>query len=55
MNFMSQETIINSDAYAGTLRKLKARLKRVRPNLEMSKVLLQRNNARPQTSLKIRK
>ena len=51
---MTQETTINSDAYVGTLRKLKARLKRVRSNLEISKLLLQHHNARPHTSLKTR-
>ena len=53
---MPQGTTINSDVYVGTLRKLKARPKRVRPHLEMSKVLLQvllqHDNARPHTSLK---
>ena len=47
--------IINSYTYVDTLLKLKRRLKRVQPNLEMFKVLLQYDNARPYTSLKTRK
>ena len=35
MGFMPQGTTHNLDAYVGTLRKLKARLKRVRPILEI--------------------
>ena len=52
VDFMLQVATINLDTYIGILRKLKARLKRVRPNLEMSKSLLQCDNARPHTSLK---
>ena len=55
LDFMLQGTTINSGAHVGILRKLRARLKRVRPHLEMSKILLQYNNARPHTSLKTRK
>ena len=54
VDFMPKGTTINSDVYIDTLRKLKARLRRVRPHLDMSKVLLQHDNARPHTSLKIR-
>ena len=54
VDFMSKEATINSDVYIDTLKKLKARIRRVRPTLEMSKVLLQHDNARPHTSLKIR-
>ena len=46
--------IINASAYFDTLSKLKARLKRIRPNLDMSTVLLQYDNAKAHTSLKIR-
>ena len=45
---------INSDVYNDTLKKLKAKISRVRPVLEMSKVLLQHDNTRPHTSLKTR-
>ena len=46
---MFKRATINSDIYIDTLKKLKAR---VRPALEMSKVLLQHDNARPHTSFK---
>ena len=49
---MSKRATINSDVYIGTLKKLKARIRRVRSSLEMSKVLLQHENARSHTSLK---
>ena len=52
VDFMSKGATINSDIYIGALKKLKARILRVRPALEMSKVLLQHDNARPHTSLK---
>jgi histone-lysine N-methyltransferase SETMAR len=54
VEFTPKGTTINSDRYIETLKKLKARLKRVRPHLDMSKVLLQHDNARPHTSLKTR-
>ena len=52
VDFISNGATINSDVYIDTLKKLKARIQRVRPALEMSKVLLQHENARPHTSLK---
>ena len=52
VDFMSKGATINSDVYIDTLKKLKARIRRVRPALEMSKILLQHDNARPHTSLK---
>ena len=52
VDFMSKEATISSDVYIDTLKKLKARIQRARPALEMSKVLLQHDNARPHTSLK---
>ena len=54
VNFMPKGTTINADVYIDNLRKLKARLRRVRPYLDMSKVLLQHDNARSHTSLKTR-
>ena len=54
VDFMSKRATINSDVYIDTLKKLKARVRRVRPALEMSKVFLQYENARPHTSLKTR-
>ena len=54
VDFMSKRATINSDVYIGTLKKLKARIRRVRSSLEMSKVLLQHDNGRSHTSLKTR-
>ena len=52
VDFMSKGATINSDVYINILKKLKAGIQRVRCALEMSKVLLQHDNARPHTSLK---
>ena len=46
VDFMSKGATINLDVYIDTSKKLKATTRRVRPALEMSKVLLQHNNAR---------
>ena len=46
VDFMSKGATIKSDVYIDISKKLKARIRRVRPALEMSKVLLQHNNAR---------
>ena len=54
VDFVSKGTTTNLDVYIDTLKKLKVRIRRVRPALEMSKVLLQHDNARPHTSLKTR-
>ena len=54
VDFMSKGATINSGVYIDTVEKLKARIRRVRPALEMSKVLLQHDNARPHTSFKTR-
>ena len=54
VDFMSKGATINSDVYINILKKLKARIQRVRPALEMSQVLLQHDNARPHTNLKTR-
>ena len=54
VDLVSKGATINSDVYIDTLKKLKARIRRVRPALEISKVLLQHDNARPHTSLKTR-
>ena len=52
VDFMSKGTTINSDVYIDALKKLKAIIQIVRPALEMTKVLLQHDNARPHTILK---
>ena len=44
VDFMFKRATINSDVYNDALKKLKARIRRVRPALEMSKVLLQHGN-----------
>ena len=54
VDFMSKGATINSNVYIDTLKKLKARIQRVRPALEMSEVLLHHDNTRPHTSLKTR-
>ena len=54
VDFMSKGATINSDVYIITLKKLKARIQRVRPALEISKILLQHDNAGPHTSIKTR-
>ena len=54
VDFMPKGATINSEAYIETLKKLKARIRRVRPDLDMSKVLLQHDNARPHTSIRTR-
>ena len=46
VDFMSKGATINSDVDIDTSKKLKARIQRVRPALEMFKVLLQHDNAR---------
>ena len=51
---MSKGATINSNVYINTLKKLKAIIRRIRPALEMSNILLQHDNARPYTSLKTR-
>jgi histone-lysine N-methyltransferase SETMAR len=45
---------ITSDVYVETLKKLKKRFRRVRSHKDVTKVLLQHDNARPHTSLRTR-
>ena len=52
VDFMFKGAAINSDVYIDTLKKLKVEIQRVRLALEMTKVLLQHDNARPHTTLK---
>ena len=49
-----KSTILNSEAYIVTLRKLKTRLNRCIPNINMANILLQHDNARLHTSLRTR-
>ena len=55
VDFLSKGKTINSEAYIETLKKLRARIRRARPQLEMKKVFLQHGNALPHTSIKTRK
>ena len=56
VEFLPRGKTINSEAHTRieTLQKLRARIRRVRPNLEINKVLLQHDNARPHTSMRRR-
>ena len=40
VDFFTREKSINSEAYLQARRKLRARIRRVRPNLKMNKILL---------------
>jgi len=51
VDVMTRGETINSDAYIGTLQKLKQRYRRVRPNRNPGDMLIQHDNARPHTSL----
>ena len=53
-DFLPRGATVNSEAYIQTLKKLKARIRRVRPNLDMDRVLFQHDNARPHTSARTR-
>jgi len=52
VDLMPKGITINLEAYIETLRKLKSRIRRSRPNLSMDYVLLQQDNAPPYTSLR---
>ncbi|KAJ4434658.1 hypothetical protein ANN_23223 [Periplaneta americana] len=52
MDIMPHGTTINSDAYVATLKKLQARLSRVRRHREKQDVLLLHDNAQPYVSHK---
>lgn len=52
VDIMPRGTTINSDAYVTTLKKLQARLSRVRPHRQKQDVLLLHDNARPHVSQK---
>ena len=54
IDVLSSRMTINSDVYVETLKKLKKRFWRVRPNKDVHKLLLQHDNARPHTSLQTR-
>jgi len=52
VDVMARCETVNSDAYIGTLQKLKQRYRRVRPNRNPGDMLIQHDNARPHTSLR---
>ena len=52
VDFLPKGETINSEVYIETFRKLKAKIRRVPPNLDMANVLLQHDNARPHTSIR---
>ena len=52
VDFLPRGKTINFEVYIETLRKLKAKIRRVRPNLDMKNVLLQHDNARSYTSIR---
>jgi histone-lysine N-methyltransferase SETMAR len=52
VDVMARGETINSDAYIKTLQKLKQCYRRVRPNRNSGDMLIQRDNARPHTSLR---
>ena len=54
VDFLPRGETINSEAYIQTLTRLRARIRRVRPNLPIDKVLLLHDNARPHTSIRTR-
>ena len=53
IDFLPRGETINSEAYIETLTRLRARIRRGRPNLTIDKVLLH-DNARPHTSIRTR-
>jgi len=54
VDFLPQGTTVNSEQYIQTLKNLKARIRRTRPDLEMERVLFHQDNARPHTSARTR-
>lgn len=54
VEFLDRGATINPERYVQTLRKLKQRIRRVRPQRKMYQVLLLHDNARQHTSLRTR-
>ena len=54
VDFLPRGETINSGAYIETLKRLRARIRRVRPNLSVDNVLFQHDNSRPHTSIRAR-
>ena len=55
VDFSTKRKTINSEAYIKTFKKVRARIRRARPQLEMKKVYLQHVNIQPHASIKTRK
>jgi len=51
VDVMARCETVNSNAYINTLQKLKQHYRRVQPNRNPGDMLIQRDNARPHTSL----
>ncbi|GFR64144.1 transposase [Elysia marginata] len=54
VDFLSRGETVNSDSYVETLKRLQARILRVRPDMEIGNVLLLHHNAQPHTSIRTR-
>ena len=54
VDFLPKDKTINSEAYIETRKKIRARIRRAIPQLEMKKVFLQHDNAQPHKSIKTR-
>ena len=52
VDFLPSGQTITADRYIATLRKLKRAVKRKRPGLELDRVLLQHDSARPHSALR---
>ncbi|GFR66115.1 solute carrier family 22 member 8 [Elysia marginata] len=54
VDFLSRGETVNSDSYIDTLKRLRARILRARPDMDSENVLLLHDNARPNTSTRTR-
>ncbi|GFR90994.1 histone-lysine N-methyltransferase SETMAR [Elysia marginata] len=54
VDFLSRGETVKSDSYIDTLIKLRARILRVRPDIDIESVLLLQDNARPHTGIRTR-
>ncbi|GFR65691.1 transposase [Elysia marginata] len=54
VDFLSRRETVNSDSYIDTLKRLRARILRVRPDMDIENVLLLHDNARHNTSIRTR-
>ncbi|GFR89886.1 histone-lysine N-methyltransferase SETMAR [Elysia marginata] len=54
VDFMSRGETVNSVSYTDTLKRLQAKILRVRPDMDIGDVLLLHDNARPHKSIRTR-